>query len=110
MLDFFKNYWQVVLDAILVIISIILFVKKKKPIEVIDTLKQLMTTWLPGVITSAEKSGLKGQDKLNYCINALYEVFVKDYLSYSDFLKRYRDYLVNQIEAILSTPQKKGDF
>lgn len=107
-IEFLKSYWREILEILAVLASIIICCIKKKPVKVVDTIKQMICTWLPGVISAAESSGLKGEAKLEYAINFLYSVFAKDYLTRDEFDNKYLAFVKAEIEAILSTPQKKG--
>ena len=109
-LNFIKENWKLILEIVVLLVSVVMFIIRKKPVKVVDTLKQTICAFLPGIITVAESSGLKGEDKLKYAIDLLYKVFVKDYLTREEFDNKYLSFVKSQIEAILSTPQKKGDL
>lgn len=108
--NFIKDNWKLILEIVVLIVSVVMFIVRKKPVKVVDTIKQSICTWLPGIVSAAEGSGLKGQDKLKYAIDLLYNVFVSDYLTRDEFDNKYLSFVTSQIEAILATPQKKGDL
>lgn len=108
-IDFVRNYWKEILDVLILVISLVFFILRKKPVKVSDTLKQLISSWLPGVINAAEKTDLKGSLKLDYAVNMVYDIFCSDYITREEFDQRYLPFVKSQIEAILSTPKKKGD-
>ena len=45
----------------------------------------------------------------NNNVDLLYSLFASDYLTREEFDNKYLAFIHTQIEAILSTPQKKGD-
>lgn len=108
-LDFIKTYWREILDVIALVIALVLFILKKKPIKVVDTIKQNICTWLPGVVCAAENTKLKGEAKMNFALDLLFNLFASDYLTREEFDNKYLAFSKSQIEAILSTPKKKGE-
>ena len=109
MIDFLRNNWKLILEAVVFVASVILFIVRKKPVKVVDTIKQMITQWLPGVVVAAENTNLKGENKMKYAVDLLYTLFASDYLTRDEFDNKYLAFIHSQIEAILSTPQKKGD-
>lgn len=108
-LEFIKTYWREILDVVAFVGALILFIVKKKPVKVVDTIKQNICTWLPGVVCAAENTKLKGEAKMNFAIDLLFNLFASDYLTREEFDNKYLAFSKSQIEAILSTPKKKGE-
>lgn len=102
-LDFLKTYYREIIEIILVITSFVLFVARKRPIKVIDTIKEVILRLLPYCINKAEVCN--GDDKKTFALSLLAEL-LRD-LGY-DLLPDYEKFAGEQLEIILSTPQKKG--
>lgn len=103
MKEFLINNWRIILEAALVITSAVLFIVRKKPVQVIDTLKETIIRLLPYCIQKAESSP-KGQ-KLSVCLKLLKSVLASMGIELNDDYERFAS---EQVEVILSTPQKKG--
>lgn len=103
--DFLKLYWREILEVAAVLVSIIICCIKKRPVQVVDTLKETIIRLLPYCIRSAE-SQPKGE-KLAYCLTLLAQT-LKDLGI--DLTDDYKKFAAEQVEIILSTPQKKGAF
>lgn len=105
--DFISIYWREILDILAIVVSIVLLCIKKKPFKVVDTLSTVIIRLLPSLIREAEASGLKGQDKLKMVLDELQKLLKS--LDYGDdVIAQYLPFAANQVEVILSTPQKKG--
>lgn len=104
---FIENY-RIVIEVVLLIISVIIMCVKKKPVKVVDSAKEIVMTLLPGLINSVEISELKGSDKKDKVLSLLHECLVD--LGYSsDCIVLLDEFAKDQVEVILSTPQKKGE-
>lgn len=103
MKDFFIQNWRIILEAALVITSAVLFIVRKKPVQVIDTLKETIIRLLPYCIQKAESSP-KGQ-KLSVCLKLLKSVLASMDI---ELTESYEKFASEQVEIILATPQKKG--
>lgn len=103
MKQFIFENWRLLLEAALVLISTILFIVRKRPVRVVDTLKETIIRLLPYCITLAEKAP-KGE-KLEKCLSLLAELLADMDYELDDFHKKFA---AEQVEIILSTPQKKG--
>ena len=104
---FIQNYWRLILEACICIASFVFCLCRKKPIKVVDTLKEVIVRVLPSLICAVEKTGLKGSDKLNFLLQELAKVLKE--LNYGDdVIAQYLPFAIEQVELILSTPQKKG--
>ena len=106
-LVFILENWQWMVEVIAAIIALVLFIVRKKPVKVLDTVKECISRLLPYVIKEAEKTDLKGEDKMVFALQTLYAL-LKDF-GYEEVYNNYRDFAREQIELILSTPQKKED-
>lgn len=106
-LEFCGQNWKFILTVLLAVGEIIflLFRTKKSRKMVVDSLVSI----LPDFICDAEKKFSDGESKIKYvlscCIDHL-EVETKE--SRFKLIRLYGDLLVEYIEKILSTPQKKG--
>ena len=108
MKTFLIENWRLLLECALVLVSSVLFIVRKKPVKVVDTLKEVIVRILPALINAAElKDGIKGKDKLAYVLAQLKEVLRS--MNYGDdIVDQYLPFATEQVEIILSTPQKKG--
>ena len=98
---------KVIYLLITIIVTILVSVIKKKPVKVIDTVKECITRLLPYCICDAEKTDLKGEDKKVFALQCLYKL-LKEF-GYEEIYDQYREFAAELIEVILSTPQKKGE-
>lgn len=109
MINFLSVYWRDILSALAIVVSIVLLVIKKKPVKVVDTIKEVICRLLPGLILDAERiyqvSGL-GEAKAQYVLDLLVKV-LKEFGYGDDVISQYLPFMADQLEAILSTPQKK---
>lgn len=103
MFDFLKLYWREILEVVAVLVSIIICCIKKKPVRVVDTVKESICRLLPYCISQAENQP-KGE-KLNFCISLLASTLAELGIEFTD---SYKQFALEQVEIILSTPQKKG--
>lgn len=106
-LDFIIQNWRLIVEIVFVLVALVLFICKKKPVKVLDTVKECISRLLPYVIKEAEKTDLKGEDKMVFALQTLYAL-LKDF-GYEEVYNNYRDFAREQIELILSTPQKKEE-
>lgn len=104
-LDFIKENYQFVIYITIFLVEFLIIIFKR-PTK-IDSKKERILKVLPLYIEYAEryfqrfpKSGL---DKLNFVLNS-----VKKYLEISTV--DYDSFIIESVEAILSTPSKKGEF
>lgn len=106
---FLVDNWQPLLSAVLSVLAVIIVLIKKKPdANSLIHYIEFICNSLPGYINEAEKTGLTGSrkfsDVLGKCMTSLHKMVTcteQDDLMASKIFK-------SQIEAILSTPQKKG--
>lgn len=109
MIDFLIQYWPYFGVAIVELISLMVFivVYRKRGISV-DTIRLMIDEKIPYFINLAEASGVPGVEKLGFVIVACLKL-VKKYVSNADE-GYWISYIKEQVEACLSTPQKKGAF
>lgn len=106
MIDFLKLYWKEIIEIILVIASVVLCVVRKRPVKVIDTLREVVTRCVPGAIAAAEKQkNLKGDGKKLFALSVVRQLIMDLGYEVTDDLMQFAS---EYIEAVLSTPQKKG--
>lgn len=108
MKEFLIDNWRIIAELVLLVGSTVLFIVRKKPVKVIDTLKETIVRLLPALINTAEcMEGLKGEAKLKAVIDEL--VLILKELGYGDdIIVQYLAFAKEQVEVILTTPQKKG--
>lgn len=110
MIDFLKMYWREILSVVFFLLSLILYIVRKKPVKVVDTLKEIICRILPALINQAEMiEGLSGADKLKLVLDAVVNVLKDDGFG-DDVIKSYLPFAKEQVEIILSTPTKKGSY
>lgn len=102
--NFLVAHWEAILGVISLILSVVIFAIKKRPLNDVFT---DIVTWSVYGILDAEISHLPGEAKLlratNYVLNCLKNKYPG--INCDD----YRKAVITTIEYILSTPQKKGD-
>lgn len=95
------------LSFICLIFSIIFYEIKNKKLDTSSIFNDLLQV-LPNFIKTSEKISSSSDDKLSFCLNlAVNFLSSKTGLSSSAILEKYGDFIINSIEEILSTPQKK---
>lgn len=105
--NFIIVYWREILSVCSILASIIICCVRKKPVKIVDTLKEVIVRVLPSLICAAENTGLKGSDKLKFLLDELANV-LKELHYGDDVIAQYLPFAKEQVELILSTPQKKG--
>ena len=93
------------MEALLVLVSFIFMLVRKRPTKVIDTMKELAVRLLPYCIGQAENTSLKGDEKKRFALDLLRKTIQE--LGY-ECLPELIEFAGEQLEVILSTPQKKG--
>lgn len=106
-LEFCGQNWQFLVCVLVAVFeAIVLFIRTKKSKLL---LFQDIVSSLPSFIKDAEEVGESGENKLLYVLDraiALLEVHTGQ--KRSVLLKAYSDLIIDKVEEILSTPQKKG--
>ena len=107
LLHFVKNHYELIISILLVLLSFILTLVKKKPsINLIDTIKEFILELLPTLIKTVEKPG-QGSTKRNLVLKLIQEAVAKKFNFY-DFAS-IEQWCSDQLEHILSTPSKKEE-
>lgn len=106
-LKFVVNHWELVSSLLILIVTGVIQLFKKKPVTVVDSLKAVIMKIIPLAISATEINCVKkGSEKLDHCLDIVYGA-VKDEITLSEFNKNYKKFVVDQIEMVLATPQKK---
>lgn len=110
MKDFLIQYWRVTLYVVCALVSVVFFIVKKKPVKVVDTVRESIVRLLPYCINQAEKlEGASGADKKAFALSMLFSLLSNIVKVSGDVLKEnYSDFAAEQVEVILTTPQKKA--
>lgn len=103
-LNFCLENYRLILDLVSIVVLIVFFIIKKKPVNSI--LEAIYQCALLAIIDT-EKTELKGKDKLEYAVHLVNKWLGEKYPNLD--LNRYQYLITNTIEIILSTPQKKGE-
>lgn len=110
MKDFLITYWREILSVVCLIATVVLYVVRKRPVKVVDTIKEVICRVLPALINQVEAiPGLSGSDKLRMVLDALSKTLL-DFGFGDDVVSQYLPFAKEQVEVILSTPTKKGSF
>lgn len=100
--NFIYSHYEAILSVLTFVISVVILILRKKPVN--NILVDINAYIFQGVLL-AEKTDLKGNDKLNYAFNYVVDHLLADYPTLD--ISRYHKVILNGIELILSTPQKK---
>lgn len=108
MKEFILENWQLVLSCLLVLISFILSLLRKRPVaNVMDKDITDLVMLLPGWIAEAETKFDYGVDKKAFVVDKA-TCYLKNHLVLSDDeISSWLLVIGAQIEAILDTPRKK---
>lgn len=104
-LEILRDNWKVIVEIVVLLTTIILWIIRKRPVQVVDTLKETIIRLLPYCINQAENAP-KGE-KLSVCLNVLAAVLADLGIHLNE---DYTKFAIEQVEVILSTPQKKGEI
>jgi len=103
--DFIKNHYELIISCVLVLLSLILQLLKKKPvINELAEIKNRILEVLPLLIQKVEVPG-DGSTKKVLVLKQIQLLVAKEFKFY-DF-NVLLDFVSNAIEEILSCPQKK---
>lgn len=106
--EFVIAHWDLILSVAVFILSFILALLKKKPVEVVESLKGMLMQLLPYWINEAEvkfPGESRGLEKINYVVDKAQSWFNEQGFKFGIF---YNSFVRDQVEQILSTPKKKG--
>lgn len=105
MKQFLTTYWFELVLIGLTVVSCVVSIIRKKPSKSSEDVKLMISEVLPGFINLAEMSGVCGKAKLMFVVDSVMKR-IKAYISSKDE-QYWLTYISEQIENILSTPQKK---
>lgn len=104
---FIVDNWKLILEGVLLLVSFILFLIKKKPNQIIDPICEQIICMLPTFIQEAEKrfkeSG-SGPEKLQMVFDLVGFWFEQHEYKFTEF---YKQFVLKYVEEILLCPQKK---
>lgn len=106
MIEFLQEYWFQLVIVIVSLASVVCSFIRRKSSGSMDEIKNMIADVLPGFINLAEASGVHGKSKLMFVIDSVMKR-IKGYTSEKDE-QFWMSYIRDQVENILSTPQKKG--
>lgn len=111
MTEFIKTYWKLIVALILVVLDIVLIVIKKRPFKVVDAVTATISDILPKLILDAEAEYPQGHGdlKLELVVQLCKNFLISSLGLTASEVERYEAYIKLRVEAILSTPKKKGD-
>lgn len=111
MIEFFVTYWKelaCVLGFIIVTLVTVITNLTGKKVKVYDGIRTFIVSILPHFINLIESEGKKpSKEKLKNCLLAVNVAIKQQFPSFD--IGSYDDFIVENIEKILSTPQKKED-
>lgn len=111
-LNFLRDNWKVILEVLLLVISFMIIVFRKKTKVIIpESVTSKLFCNLPVWIDQVEEliGPGKGDKKLQEVLKkALYFVCNETGIAMAELPASFSSYIIEQIESILSTPQKKG--
>lgn len=112
-LDFLRDNWKILAEVILLVISLLIIVfRKKTKINIPESTVIDLYSLLPDWINQAEKEigAGSGDLKLQYVLKCA-TLFICNQLgiSVSDIPQKLILSVTSQIEDVLSTPHKKGE-
>ena len=106
-LEFIKTYYQFIALGFSVLIFVldvlILGIRNRQPLM---TIYSKIREWLPSVVKAAEETCMKGEDKLSFAVDMIKGYLVKAFPKVDP--DKYTRVIVELVEELLTTPQKKG--
>ena len=110
-LDFLKEWSPVIVPGLIIFLDLLILILKNRPrtLDDFSSCLEYVKNILPDLIVSVEHPG-DGQSKKNLVIKGAAKVFSRRFgrdLSVSEY-NIIQKAISEQIEIILSTPQKKG--
>ena len=103
LLEILKTYWKEIVSVVLFISSFIVFIIRKKPINIVNSLYFNLFLLVMKAICLTEDNYKHGcllkEDKKDYCLSLVEKEFIKSYpeLDFKDFVSTASQF----IEAIL---------
>lgn len=109
MIQFLQNYWMYLAGGVVVVAEIIIFFLKKAPsVNYDDHIKSSIDSAVLYYIKLAELSGAVGSEKLAFVVSMIMKRIKLQFGSSEHDEEYWRSYVVEKVEAVLTTPQKKG--
>lgn len=105
MKEFLTTYWFELVLIVITVVSCVVSIIRKKPSKTNEDVKLMIAEVLPGFINLAEASGVCGKAKLMFVVESILKR-IRKYVSGKD-TSYWMTYIQEQVENILSTPQKK---
>lgn len=107
MIEFIENHYLLLIAAVGFVVEVIVLIRsfRKGKVNQEDFIENIIDKVLPGYINLAEASGADGVEKLALVVKLAIEQ-IKRYIT-SGSEEFYRKLIIQKVEAILSTPQKK---
>ena len=112
-LDFLRDNWKILAEVILLVISLLIIVfRKKTKINIPESTIVELYNLIPDLINRAEQEigAGHGELKLQYVLKCA-TLFICSQLgiTVSDIPQKLILSITNQVEEVLSTPHKKGE-
>ena len=108
-IQFVIENWRYFVDLGSIIVCVVLFIVRKRPTKLVDGIEELILKVLPSAIVYAEaKVGAGHGDVKMTEVMALISEYIKERYPDVDF-GIYTKFIKEQVEYILSTPQKKEE-
>ena len=104
MKEWLRDNYELVINICLVILSVVIMCIKKKPVKIVDTVKEVICRLLPAAINDVEGKDLSGASKRQAALLLVFEAL--EDLGYV-VTPEVKEFASEQLEVILSTPQKK---
>ncbi len=104
--EFVVKYWKYISIGLVIFCNLLLFILKKKPVKIVDSITECLLLNIPVWIDMAELTGEKGQTKLDYVLD-LAKKFLEEHFPDANYFF-YESAIKEFVEDVLSTPQKKG--
>lgn len=101
-LNFVRDHYRLIIDVVALLVCIVISCIRKRPVKAV--MSAIYQSAIVGII-AAEKTGLKGSDKLDYAISIVREELLKQFPKLD--VNRYVSTITYVIESILTCPEKK---
>lgn len=111
MKEFIIQNWFFIIELLVGLVSLIILLLKKTKVLSVDTPFEKLLEKLPELIKKAEILSKEGKVKRSYVLGVAY-AYLADLTgkSVEEISGIYCDRILEAIENILETPQKKGEF
>lgn len=106
-IQFIKDYYQfIALGASLLLLILDLFILGLRNRSPLISVSNKLREWLPDAIKMAEATSMKGEEKLAFVVDIIKGYLEKSYPKINP--DKYTKVIVDLVEELLTTPQKKG--